>query len=697
MTTWLKQSTAATVKLGPFVDSTDGATAKTGLTIAQADIRLTKNGAAFAQTNNSAGATHDENGYYGVPLDTTDTATLGRLRVAVNKATALPVWEDFLVIAANVFDSLIGGGDVLDVSTIQFNGSAVIQSGGRPEVNVTHLLGTAWLTPGTAGTPDVNVKLWNGLTTVALPLVPTTAGRTLDVSAGGEAGVDWANVGTPTTVLALTGTTIAVTQKVDVETIKTQAVTASAGVTFPTSIASPTNITAGTITTATNLTNAPTAGDFTATMKTSLNAATPVVTVSDKTGFSLSSAGVQAVWDALTSALTTVGSIGKLLVDNINATISSRMATFVYTAPLDAAGTRAAVGLATANLDTQIDALPTAAESADAVWDELIAGHAISGSTGEALANAGGAGTPPTVGAIADAVWDEARAGHVAAGSFGEGVSSVQGNVTGSVASVSGAVGSVTGNVGGNVAGSVASVTADVGITQTGADKVWASAARTLTSFGTLVADVATAVWGAATRILTAGTNIALAKGTGVTGFNDLSAAQVNAEADTALADVGVTATVTGRVDVAVSTRLATAGYTAPDNAGIATAVAGAAAIFARTDVATSTRLAASSYVAPDNADILLIKAQTDLLPASPAATGDIPTAAENADKLLGRNIAGGSDGGRMVKDAVRPLRNRTRINGGVLSVYEEDDTTVAWSGPVTTAPGDPLVEINPA
>lgn len=45
-----------------------------------------------------------------------------------------------------------------------------------------------------------------------------------------------------------------------------------------------------------------------------------------KTGYALSSAGIQAIWDALTSALTTVGSIGKLLVDNINATISSRAA-----------------------------------------------------------------------------------------------------------------------------------------------------------------------------------------------------------------------------------------------------------------------------------------------------------------------------------------------------------------------------------
>lgn len=45
-------------------------------------------------------------------------------------------------------------------------------------------------------------------------------------------------------------------------------------------------------------------------------------------------------------------------------------------------------------------------------------------------------------------------------------------------------------------------------------------------------------VWAAGTRTLTAGTNIVLAKGTGVTGFNDLSAAQVNSEVDTALADI---------------------------------------------------------------------------------------------------------------------------------------------------------------
>lgn len=111
----LKQSTAATIKLGPFIDDSDGKTSETALTIAQADIRLSKNGGDFAQTNNTAGATHDENGYYDIPLNATDTGTLGRLRVAVSKSGALPVWQDFLVVTANVYDTLCST-DSLDVN-----------------------------------------------------------------------------------------------------------------------------------------------------------------------------------------------------------------------------------------------------------------------------------------------------------------------------------------------------------------------------------------------------------------------------------------------------------------------------------------------------------------------------------------------------------------------------------------------------
>jgi hypothetical protein len=52
------------------------------------------------------------------------------------------------------------------------------------------------------------------------------------------------------------------------------------------------------------------------------------------------------------------------------------------TATLTAADVRAAIGLATANLDTQLADLPTASENADAVWNEVMSGHTTSGTYG---------------------------------------------------------------------------------------------------------------------------------------------------------------------------------------------------------------------------------------------------------------------------------------------------------------------------
>jgi len=72
-------------------------------------------------------------------------------------------------------------------------------------------------------------------------------------------------------------------------------------------------------------------------------------------------------------------------------------------------------------------------------------------------------------------------------------------------------------------------------------------------------------------------------------------------------------------------------------------------------------------------------------------------TDAEVADKILGRNLAGGSDGGRMVKDALRALRNRVYISGGTLHVTQENDSTDAWTAAVTTTPGSPISDLDPA
>lgn len=64
---------------------------------------------------------------------------------------------------------------------------------------------------GTGAVP-VTVQVYTRPTTGLL--APTVDGRTLDVSAGGEAGIDLANVGSPTTTLNLSGTTISTSQTV---------------------------------------------------------------------------------------------------------------------------------------------------------------------------------------------------------------------------------------------------------------------------------------------------------------------------------------------------------------------------------------------------------------------------------------------------------------------------------------------------
>lgn len=104
-----------------------------------------------------------------------------------------------------------------------------------------------------------------------------------------------------------------------------------------------------------------------------------VTTNSDKTGYSLSSAGIQAIWDALTSALTVVGSIGKRIADNLDATITSRMATFTYTTPPTVAAIRTEMDTNStklANLDATVSSRAAAATAlSTAQWTNTRAGN----------------------------------------------------------------------------------------------------------------------------------------------------------------------------------------------------------------------------------------------------------------------------------------------------------------------------------
>lgn len=106
----LRQSTSQVIRFGPFVDSTDGVTAETGLTITQADMQLSKDGAAFAQKSAAGNATHDTDGWYTTTLSTTDTGTTGEMRLQVNVTGALPVFDRWDVVEEIVFDSVFASG-----------------------------------------------------------------------------------------------------------------------------------------------------------------------------------------------------------------------------------------------------------------------------------------------------------------------------------------------------------------------------------------------------------------------------------------------------------------------------------------------------------------------------------------------------------------------------------------------------------
>jgi hypothetical protein len=122
MATWLKQSTATTIVVGPLVDSVTAAQ-ETGLTITSAEVLVWKQGGtSFAAKNESSSATHRSYGMYTVPLDTTDTNTLGQLIVGVYEAGILTARHDYMVVPANVWDSMFGA-DYLQVDVEQIDGS----------------------------------------------------------------------------------------------------------------------------------------------------------------------------------------------------------------------------------------------------------------------------------------------------------------------------------------------------------------------------------------------------------------------------------------------------------------------------------------------------------------------------------------------------------------------------------------------
>lgn len=178
MPIYLRQSTASQeVPLGYFLDSTDGNTEETALTIANTDIKLWKAGATTLANKNSGGATHISNGIYYAVLDATDSDTLGSLIIFCHVAGALAVRVECVVLAANIYDSLIGGGDLLDVELGTVATAANLATvAGYIDTEVAAIKAkTDSLTFTVAGQVDANIQSVNDVT----------------VNGNGSAGTPW--------------------------------------------------------------------------------------------------------------------------------------------------------------------------------------------------------------------------------------------------------------------------------------------------------------------------------------------------------------------------------------------------------------------------------------------------------------------------------------------------------------------------
>ena len=151
---FLRQNTATRITVGPFLDVTNGYAAETGLTATNEALTfivdtggvptlvIDTTATASGGDNDMVHITNDNAGYYDLELTAAQTNYLGRAILTIQYDTDhRPVAHEFTILPANVYDSLILGSatDYL-------------------QVDVTQLLGTAWLTPLNAGTPDVNVR-----------------------------------------------------------------------------------------------------------------------------------------------------------------------------------------------------------------------------------------------------------------------------------------------------------------------------------------------------------------------------------------------------------------------------------------------------------------------------------------------------------------------------------------------------------
>lgn len=139
----LKQSTQVDVLIGPLIDDGDFKSVEESVAYNATGIDVdvikgvTKADVSLANSAGDGYWRHVANGYYAVTLSTTDTGTLGRLRVTFEATGVLPCWECFVVVPANIYDSLIAGSDKLYVDAVEISSSSTAAD--NVEANIDNL------------------------------------------------------------------------------------------------------------------------------------------------------------------------------------------------------------------------------------------------------------------------------------------------------------------------------------------------------------------------------------------------------------------------------------------------------------------------------------------------------------------------------------------------------------------------------
>jgi hypothetical protein len=258
----------------------------------------------------------------------------------------------------------------------------------------------------------------------------------------------------------------------------------------------------------------------------------------------------------------------------------------------------------------------------------------------------------------------------------------------------------LTGNITGSLSGSVGSVAAG-GIT---ASSIAADAIGASELAADAVTEIAGAVWD---------TTLASHLGAGSTGAALNAAGAAGDPWSTAIPGAygaGSAGYILGNnIDAAITSRMAS--YTQPTGFLAATfpaTVASTTNIVSGTittvgtvnglgtGVITAASIAADAITAAKVAADVTTEIQSGL--ATAAAIAALPTATQNADALLNRDMAAVSDtNARSPLNAFRWLRNRWSHAAGTLTVYKEDDATTAWTAGTTTAAGDPVDSVDPA